>query len=130
MKAFISLLIAPLALAFAAPATAQNGLRQFANIQVADAAPVDHATYTQQAQQKTQEWRVKLDDFNQQAKAKGTAAAKAASDDLDMTWADVKQTAAKLQTAGAAEWASAKTAFESATQALSDRWAKARANLK
>jgi len=46
MKAFIRcLLIAPLALAAAAPAIAQNGLRQFANIQVADAAPVDHASY-------------------------------------------------------------------------------------
>ena len=48
MKAFIRcLLIAPLALAAAAPAIAQNGLRQFANIQVADAAPSDEVGLAQ-----------------------------------------------------------------------------------
>lgn len=129
MKAFI-LLIAPLALACTTPAFAENGLRQMANIQIADAAPVDHSSYAQQAEQKTREWRGKLDDFNQKAKVKGTAAAQAASDDLDKTWAKVKETSAKLQTAGAADWASARTAFESATQALSDSWTKARDNLK
>jgi hypothetical protein len=131
MKLFrAALLVAPLALSLAAPAFAHSGLALPGPSQVADAAPADHSSYAQQAQQKTQEWRGKLDDFNQKAEAKGTATGKATMDELNKAWTKVKVASASLQTTGAADWASAKMNFEAASQSLSDAWTKARDKMK
>jgi hypothetical protein len=136
MKTLIRcIVIAPLALIGALPAVAassQRGLPAVANVKMAaaDASTTDHSTYAQKARADVLEWRRKLDEFGKTAEAKGKEARKAAMDDLDAAWTKVRDASAKLETAGTAGWASAKASFENASDAMSETWKKARAEIK
>jgi hypothetical protein len=136
MKTLIrGVVIAPLALIGALPAVAassQRGLPAVANVKMAaaDASTTDRSTYAQKARADVKEWRRKLDEFGRTAEAKGKEARKAAMDDLDTAWTKVRDASAKLETAGTASWASAKASFENASDAMSETWKKARAQIK
>ena len=136
MKTLIrGVVIAPLALIGALPAVAassQRGLPAVANVKMAaaDASTTDRSTYAQKARADVKEWRRKLDEFGRTAEAKGKEARKAAMDDLDTAWTKVRDASAKLETAGTASWASAKASFENASDAMSETWKKARAEIK
>ena len=96
----------------------------------ADASAADRATYAQKARADLQAWRVKLDQFGERAKAESNAARKTASEDLNKAWTKAKEASARLETAGAADWESAKAAFKKASDQLAALWAKVRAEMK
>ncbi len=103
-----------------------------AQIQLADASPstADRNAYAQKARADLQVWRVKLDQFGESVKTESKAARATASEDLNAAWTKAKDASAKLETARAQDWESAKASFEQASDALSAKWAKVRADVK
>ncbi|MGO8738898.1 hypothetical protein [Rhodoblastus sp.] len=96
----------------------------------AGASSADRATYAQKARAELQEWRVKLDRFGESAKAGSNEARKSASEDLNKAWTKARDASARLGTAAAADWESAKASFKKATDELAAMWAKVRAEVK
>ena len=130
-----SIAIASFAVIGALPAVAglaPSAPRPAAQVKMAeaDASAADRATYAQKARADLQEWRVKLDQFGESAKADSGAARKTASEDLNKAWTKAKDASARLETAGAADWESAKASFKKATDELAAMWAKVRAEVK
>jgi uncharacterized membrane protein len=133
-------LVRPIALASFAVVVALPALaglapsepRPAARIEMAEANPsaADHTAYLQKAREELQVWRVKLDDFGARAKTDSIEARKAAADDLNTAWAKAKEASAKLETAGDADWESAKASFQKASDELAATWKKARADVK
>jgi hypothetical protein len=103
-----------------------------AEIELAEAGPAagDRASYAEKAHAEVKEWRVKLDQFGDSAKTKSTQAWKSASEDLNAAWARTREASSRLETAGAAEWDSAKVSYKQASDALALKWAKVRADVK
>ena len=130
------IMMASFVLAGAWPAAADlapSAPRPAAQVQMAEAsssAAVERGAYTQKAREEMQQWRVKLDQFGESAKAGSNDARKAASQDLDAAWAKTKEASARLETAGEADWEMAKVSFKNASDALTATWTKARATVK
>ena len=126
----VSIVIGPLMLIGALPATGQSTLALGSGAPVQLAAGADSAadrdTYTQMALDEIQKWQGKLHNFSEKAAAKGKQLDKAAKNDLNKAWTKAKAASSRLQTAGAKGWASAKTSFEEASRELADAWDKIR----
>jgi hypothetical protein len=90
---------------------------------VADSA-ADRETYVQKARDEMQEWQQKLHDFREKARTKATAENIATRNDFNTAWTRAEAASHRLATAGAADWQSAKSSFEKASQKLAAVWQK------
>ena len=129
MKIFIApLVIGTLALAGASPAAAQSKPSSDQGISVGVAATRDSTaektSYKQKAQDEIRIWQQKLDDFDAKVRAKATEAQTSASKDLDDAWTQTKMASARLETAGEADWGSAKASFKTESDKLAVAWRK------
>ena len=134
MRIFITpSLIGLLALAGAAPATAQSKPDQ--GTSVAAATSVDPAaernSYTNHAQGEMHIWEQKLHDFNAKVETNATEAQTSASKTLDNAWTETKTAWSQLVkvglnegTDGVTDWDSAKVSFQAASQKLAVAWKK------
>ncbi len=112
-------IVASLALIGVAPASAEPARSAPA------AAPVaDRGATLQKAREDLNDWRLKLDAFAEKAKTQCQAARAEAAEDLNTAWRKTKDAAARLETASAAEWASAKAKFKKESEAIAASWAK------
>jgi hypothetical protein len=123
-----SIVIGPLLLIGASPAAVAQSVSSHPPVQMAtgSAPTADRDTYTQKARDEVREWQRKLDDFSEQAKARGQKEGSAAEVELNAAWTKTEAEGQKLQTATAEEWASAKVSFEQASHELADAWDKVR----
>jgi hypothetical protein len=71
-----------------------------------------------------QDWRQKLHDFGERAKAKGQEEGKAAGNELNAAWTKADAEEHTLEAASAEGWASAKISFEKASHDLKELWDK------
>jgi hypothetical protein len=127
MKIFIApLVIGTLALAGASPAAAQSKPLSDQGISVGVAATRDSTaektSYKQKAQDEMRIWQQKLNDFDARVQAKATEAQTSASKDLNDAWTQTKMASARLETAGEADWGSAKASFKTASDKLAVAW--------
>ena len=83
---------------------------------------LDRNTYDRKARDDVEEWRQKLSDFSDKAKAKGQKQGTALESDLNKAWTKTEAEAHKLQTATAEDWQSAKVSYGDASHALADAW--------
>lgn len=125
MKRLITaIVIAPLALAAALPAASQT-LRtpqQSTPIRLAAISDTERTTYTEKARAEMLVWQQKLHDFGERSKVKATDAQTKATNDLNQAWANTKTASARLETAAAEDWESAKTSFRKASDQLAVAW--------
>lgn len=125
MKLLITaIVIAPLALAAALPAAGQT-LRtpqQNTPIRLAAISDTERTTYTEKARAEMLVWQQKLHDFGERSKVKATDAQTKATNDLNQAWANTKAASARLESAAAEDWESAKTSFRKASDQLAVAW--------
>ncbi len=114
----------PMAVSMAADAGAGSQMAE------TEALPPGHDAYLQRVRAEMGEWRVKLDKFADRAAAKSQEARKAAAADLNEAWRKTRDAAARLETASAADWESAKASFKKASDELAAAWSKAVAEAK
>ena len=113
------LIVAPLALIGVAPASSEPAQPAPA------AAPVaDRGAIVQKARDDLHDWRLKLDAYAEKVKTDSQASRAEATDEMNKAWTKAKDAAARLETAGAAEWASAKAEFNKDSDAMAASWAK------
>jgi hypothetical protein len=125
MKLLISaIVIAPLALAAALPAAGQtlSKPQQSTSIRLAAISDTERTTYTEKARAEMLVWQQKLHDFGERSKVKATDAQTKATNDLNQAWANTKAGSARLETAAAEDWESAKTSFRNASDQLAVAW--------
>ena len=125
MKLLISaIVIAPLALAAALPAASQTlrTPRQSTPIRLAAISDTERTTYTEKARAEMLVWQQKLHDFGERSKVKATDAQTKATNELNQAWANTKAASARLETAAAEDWESAKTSFRNASDQLAVAW--------
>ena len=130
-----AIVIAPFVLSGALPATAGMAPcapQPVALLKMADAGAfaADRGACAQKAKADMQEWRVKLDQFGESAKIDSIQQSKTTIDDLNKAWARARDSATKLETAGATDWESAKASFRKASDELSATWTKIRSDAK
>ncbi len=118
-----SVMAGSLVLMAAFPAAGQAARLVDSNASVHDLAN-DRATYIQGARREVEEWRQKLHDLSDGARAKATEANKAALDDLTRAWTRTEAASRKLETAGADDWQIAKTSYKTASRKLVLAWHK------
>jgi ABC-type sugar transport system substrate-binding protein len=94
------------------------------SVRVASVSTADRETYVQQAREEMQQWQLKLKDFSDKTRTKATDANIAAQKDFNEAWAEADVASQKLETAGAADWESAKSSFKKASQKLAAVWQK------
>jgi hypothetical protein len=123
-----SIVIAPLMLFGALPATAGQSISSDTPIQLAagGASRADRDTYTQKARDTMGEWQRKLYDFGAKTKGKGQEESNAAWDELNAAWIKADAEQHTLQNSSAEGWESAKTSFEKASHDLKVVWHKIR----
>ncbi len=123
-----SLVIAPFMLVGALPAAAGPSISSDTPIQLAAAndSTADRDTYARTARDHMRDWRHKLQDFGEKAKAKGQKEGDAAEKDLNAAWIKTEAESRKLQTASIEGWESAKISFEKASRELADAWNRIR----
>ena len=121
---FHILIIAPLALAGGAPASADPGAK--ANPVEATAPVSDRSATIEKAKVQLSDWRIKLNDYAEKVKAESQPARTEAAEELNKAWAKTKDAAARLETASAAEWANAKAEFNKESDAMAASWAKSK----
>ena len=113
------LLISPLSIAIAAPQP--SGFVQLADGEV----PVnDRLSYMHQTQVKMQEWKHKLRDLSEKAKASGQSAEASTDKDLQKLWEKTKAASRKLQAASADDWEAARASYETESHNLDEAWKK------
>jgi hypothetical protein len=125
MKLLITaIVIAPLALAAALPAAGQtlSKPQQSTSIRLAAISDTERTTYTEKARAEMLVWQQKLHDFGERSKVKATDAQTKATNDLNQAWANTKAGSARLETAAAEDWESAKTSFRNASDQLAVAW--------
>jgi hypothetical protein len=86
----------------------------------------DRDTYLGQARSDMQAWRQRLRDYSESANVEGQRDNSAAADVLQAAWTRADAASRKLQTVGAADWDSARSAYEKASRDLADAWDKLR----
>ncbi|SDS82822.1 hypothetical protein [Bradyrhizobium canariense] len=129
MRIFIApLVIGTLALAGTSPAVAQSKPVSDQNVSVGAASSRDstaeRSSYKHKAQDDIRIWQQKLDGFDAKVQVKATEAQTSASKDLDDAWTQTKMASARLETAGEADWGSAKASFKTASDKLAVAWHK------
>jgi hypothetical protein len=82
----------------------------------------DHDTYAHQARDKIQDWRQKLHDVGEKAKAEGKELGADAQKELNAAWKEAEAASHRLETASAQDWNDAKASFEKSSHELSDAW--------
>lgn len=133
MRIFLaSIVIGPLMLMGALPATGGQLISSDApnQLAVSSNSTDDRDTYIQKARVSMDEWRRKLHDFSEKAKAKGQEEGNAAENELKMAWTKAEAEQHKLETVSAEGWGSAKTSFEMASHDLKEIWDKIRPDAK
>ena len=110
----ILLMLGGLAAVGALPAASQT-TPQDVNTNTNTSTEPTHESYLQMARAELQEWRQERDAFNTKALAEGHADSLAASNMLNVAWANTKAEAGKLEVAGANDWEDAKASFEVAS---------------
>jgi len=114
------IVVGALALIGTLPATAaQSPLG--AGVQLADSTS-DRDTYAHQARDQIQEWRQKLHDVGERAKAEGKELGADAQKELNLAWSKAETASHRLETASAQDWDDAKASFERSSRKLSDAW--------
>lgn len=78
--------------------------------------------YLGRARADLEDWKVKIDDFSDRARAEGRAQDKSADAEMAQSWARLKNHTAKLEAAGLDDWDEAKAALERARRDLVARW--------
>jgi hypothetical protein len=123
---FTSIVIGPLMLFAALPATAGQSISSTIPIQWAAGgdSTADRDTYTQKARVSLDEWRQKLHDFGARAKARGEDEGSAARNELKVAWTRAEAEQHKLETASVEGWENAKISFENASHDLKEAWDK------
>ena len=120
-------IVAPLALIGVAPASAEEA-RPASSEHVRPApaaAPVaERGATLQKARDTLKDWRLKLDAYAEKAKTESQASRADAVEDLNKAWTKTRDATARLETASAAEWASAKAEFNKESDAMAASWAK------
>ncbi len=129
MRIFIApLVIGTLALAGASPAAAQSKPVSGQGISIGAAnsgdSMAERNSYKQKAQDEIRIWQQKLNDFDAKVQVKATDAQTSASKDLDDAWTQTKMASARLETAGEADWSSAKASFKKESDKLAVAWHK------
>jgi TPR repeat protein len=121
-----SIVIGPLMLIGALPASAGQSTRSDAPIQLAASSDPasDRDTYTREAKHEMEEWQRKLHDFSANAEAKGKAADHATERDLNKIWTRTEAASRQLQIVGDKGWESAKISYENASHDLAEAWHK------
>jgi hypothetical protein len=125
MKLLVTaIVIAPLALAAVLPAAGQTlrTTQQSPPIRLAAISDTERTTYTEKARAEMLVWQQKLHDFGERSKVKATDAQTKATNELNQAWADTKTASARLETAAAEDWESAKTSFRNASDKLAEAW--------
>lgn len=121
-----SIIIAPLLLIGAWTAANQPALALGwgAPVQAAAGAlsAADRETYLGQARSDMQAWRQRLRGFTERAKVEGQQDNSAAENVLQAAWTRAEAASRKLQTAGAADWESARSDYEKASRDLANAW--------
>jgi hypothetical protein len=124
----VPLVVGTLALAGASPAAAQSKPLSDQSVSVGVATSRDStaekSSYKQKAHDEIRIWQQKLDGFDAKLRAKTTEAQTTASKDLDDAWTQTKMASGRLETAGDADWSSAKISFRSASDKLVVAWHK------
>lgn len=123
MKSLLHIfIVAPLALAGVAPASADPGAQ--AQPVEATAPAADRSATVEKAKAQLSDWRIKLDAYAEKVRVESQPARTEAAEDLNKAWAKTKDAAARLETASAAEWANAKAEFNKQSDAMAASWAK------
>lgn len=125
---FALIVIGPLTLYGALPTAAGQSISSEMPIQLAAGgnSTADRDAYTQKALDAVREWKRKLQDFSEKAKAKGEEERKAVEKELDAAWTKADAEQRKLQSASAEGWERAKISFEEASHDLNEVWDKIR----
>jgi hypothetical protein len=105
------------------PAAGQSARSIDSNASALNSAS-DRGTYIQIARGEVQEWRQKMRDFGDGAQTRATEANKEAMDDLTRAWTRTEAASHRLESAGAADWQSAKASYKTASQKLVLAWHK------
>jgi hypothetical protein len=113
--------------AMSAPQSPTGGVRLFpaaGHIQLVDDSDIGAKKddYLHKAGDQMREWRQKLHDFNEQAKADEHEARENSKADLNLAWSATQEKWSGLQAASADGWNRAKHAFESASAELKAKW--------
>jgi hypothetical protein len=124
-----SVVVGPLMLIGVLPAAAAS-LSNFSptpiQLAAASVSTDDRDSYTQKVRDQMEEWRQKLQDFSERAKAKGQKEGDATENNLNTAWIKTESESQKLQAASAEDWDGAKASFEKASQELADAWDRVR----
>jgi hypothetical protein len=125
---FTPIVVGMLAIAAASPVAAQSKPASNQGVSVGAANSQDkvaeRSSYTQSAQAEMKLWQQRLHDFDARMRAKATEAKARASKDVDEAWAETKSAFSQLETAGEADWTSAKASFKTASAKLAVAWHK------
>jgi hypothetical protein len=129
---FASIVIGSLMPFGALPAAAVQPISSNTPIQLAVGgdSTADRATYSQKARDAMQDWRQKLHNFGEKAKAKGQEEGNAAGNELNAAWTKADAEERTLEAASAEGWESAKISFEKASHDLKELWDKIGSNDK
>jgi len=84
----------------------------------------DRLSYMHQTQVKMQEWKHKLRDLSEKAKASGQSAEASTDKDLQKLWEKTKAASRKLQAASADDWEAARASYETESHNLDEAWKK------
>ena len=106
------------------PAAAGQSTQYTSSVQVAAVSTADRDTYVQKAREEVKQWQLKLQDFSDKSRTKATEANIAAQNEFNKAWAEADAAAQQLESAGAADWESAKSSFQKASQKLAAVWQK------
>ena len=98
--------------------------RSASSVQVALVSTADRDAYVTQVREEMRQWQLKLQDFSEKARTKATEESTAAQSEFNKAWAEADVASQKLETAGAADWESAKSSFKKASQKLAAVWQK------
>jgi uncharacterized membrane protein YhiD involved in acid resistance len=114
------------AMAGTLPAAAQpiQHTSSASSVQMASVSTADRDSYVQKAREEMQQWHLKLQDLGEKARTKATEANIAAHKDFNQAWTEADAASQKLETAGTADWESAKSSFKKASQKLAAVWQK------
>jgi hypothetical protein len=123
----VSIVIGPLLLIGALPATAQTQSPD-PRIQLATGgnSTPERDTYTRKVRDEMREWRRKLRGLGESVKVKGQEAGTVTDRDLNAAWIKTNAEEHKLLIATAEDWDLAKVSFEKADRELAVAWDKAR----
>jgi flagellar hook-basal body complex protein FliE len=125
MKASLALASALAALLLLAPpptARADTTVPSSAQQPAGDDFAAKKDAYLKQMHSQMHEWGDKIDQYSEDAKAKGDAASREADKDLHRAWVKTKEASVRLAHATDKGWDKAKAAFEHASDKMNHAW--------